>query len=62
VPLDWRSRLSAADRLGEAPSRRRSNPVDPLQGWTAPEALAAAYAAWYPIDRRVACVRPDPHP
>jgi hypothetical protein len=62
VPLDWRSRLSAADRLAEAPSRRRSAPVDPLHGWTAPEALAAAYAAWYPIDRSVASVRPDPRP
>jgi hypothetical protein len=61
VPLDWRSRLSAADRLGEAPSRRRSNPVDP-QAWSAAEALAAAYAAWYPIDRRVAGVRLDPRP
>jgi hypothetical protein len=48
LPPEWHSRLSAADRPGETPIRRRGDPVDPAQAWTAPEALAAAYAAWYP--------------
>jgi hypothetical protein len=45
---EWHSRLSAADRPGETASRRRGDPVDPSRAWTAPEALAAAYAAWHP--------------
>lgn len=44
LPPEWHSRLSAADRSG-------ANSVHPL---------AAAYAAWYPIDRSVARVRLDP--
>jgi hypothetical protein len=60
LPPEWHSRLSAADRPGETSSRRRGNPVDPSQAWMTPEALAAAYAAWYPMDRRVARVRLDP--
>jgi hypothetical protein len=49
LPPEWHSRLSAADRPGETAIRRRSRPIDPSQPWTAPEALAAAYAAWYPV-------------
>jgi hypothetical protein len=60
LPPEWHSRLSAADRPGETTNRRRGDPVDPSHAWTAPEALAAAYAAWYPIDRKVARVRLDP--
>ena len=64
LPPEWHSRLSAADRPGEAGLRRRGDPIDPSQAWTAPEALAAAYAAWYPphLDniRRVPRVRLDP--
>jgi hypothetical protein len=59
LPPEWHSRLSAADRPGETSSRRHDDPVDPSQAWMAPEALAAAYAAWYPINRRVARVRLD---
>jgi hypothetical protein len=58
LPPEWHSRLSAADRSGELPVRRRGVPVEPVQAWMAPEALAAAYAAWYPIERKVARVRP----
>jgi len=61
---EWHSRLSAADRPGEIPIRRGGDPVDPVQAWMAPEALAAAYAAWYPPHlekaRRVASVRLGP--
>jgi hypothetical protein len=60
LPPEWHSRLSVADRRGDTSIRRRGDPVNPSQAWTAPEALAAAYAAWHPIDRRVARVRPDP--
>jgi hypothetical protein len=60
LPPEWHSRLSAADRPGETSIRRRGDPIDLSQTWTAPEALAAAYAAWYPTDRRVARVRLDP--
>jgi hypothetical protein len=60
LPPEWHSRLSAADRPGEAPSRRRAGAADPSHAWMAPEALAAAYAAWYPTNRRVARVRLDP--
>ena len=56
---EWHSRLSAADRPGDMPIRRRGT-ADPAQAWMAPETLAAAYAAWYPTDRRVARVRLDP--
>jgi hypothetical protein len=52
LPPEWHSRLSAADRPAEASIRRRGDPVDPSQAWTAPEALAAAYAAWYPPPER----------
>ena len=52
LPPEWHSRLSAADRPGGIPV--------PPHTWMAPEALAAAYAAWFPIDRRVARVRPNP--
>jgi hypothetical protein len=52
LPPAWHSRLSAADRPGGSPIRGHT--------WMAPEALAAAYAAWYPIDRRVARVRLGP--
>jgi hypothetical protein len=48
LPPEWHSRLSAADRPAEALTRRRGDPADPSLAWTAPEALAAAYAAWYP--------------
>ena len=48
LPPEWHSRLSAADRRGETSIRRRGDPVDPSHAWTTPEALAAAYAAWYP--------------
>jgi len=60
LPPEWHSRLSAADRSGEIAIRRRGDPVDPPQAWTSPEALAAAYAAWYPPERRVPRVRLDP--
>jgi hypothetical protein len=64
LPPEWHSRLSAADRPGEIPVRRRGDPVDPRKAWMAPEALAAAYAVWYPPHleraRRVASVRLDP--
>ena len=60
LPPEWHSRLSAADRPGETSTRRRRDPDERSQAWTAPEALAAAYAAWYPKDRRVARVRLDP--
>ena len=60
LPPEWHSRLSAADRPGEIMIRRRGDPIEPSQAWAAPEAIAAAYAAWYPIDRRVARVRLDP--
>ena len=59
LPPEWHSRLSAADRPGEI-TTRRGDPADPLQAWTTADALAAAYAAWYPIHRRVAGVRLDP--
>jgi hypothetical protein len=49
LPPEWHSRLSAADRPGETSSRRRGNSVDVSTAWAAPEALAAAYAAWYPL-------------
>jgi hypothetical protein len=52
LPPEWHSRLSAADRPGGIPV--------PPHTWMAPEALAAAYAAWFPIDRRVARVRSSP--
>ncbi len=45
LPPEWHSRLSAADRPG-------AETIHPL---------AAAYAAWFPIQRRVARVRPGPH-
>ena len=48
LPPEWHSRLSAADRPGENTIRQRSDSIDSPQGWTTPEALAAAYAAWYP--------------
>jgi hypothetical protein len=44
LPPAWHSRLSAADR----PDAKTIHP------------LAAAYAAWFPIHRRVARVRPGP--
>jgi len=49
LPPEWHSRLSAADRPGEITIRQRGDPKDPLQAWTAPDALASAYAAWYPM-------------
>jgi hypothetical protein len=62
LPPEWHSRLSAADR-GDMPIRRRGDPIAPAVTWMAPEALAAAYAAWYPPHRehvrRVARVRLD---
>jgi hypothetical protein len=60
LPPAWHSRLSAADHGGEIVIRRRRGSSDPAPAWMAPEALAAAYAAWFPIDRRVARVRPGP--
>ena len=60
LPPEWHSRLSAADRPGEIAIRRHGDPNDPPQPWTAPDALASAYADWYPIHRRVARVRLDP--
>ena len=47
----WHSRLSAADRPDEMATLRRSDSIEPSQSWTTPEAIAAAYAAWYPINR-----------
>jgi hypothetical protein len=44
LPPEWHSRLRAADRPG-------AETIHPL---------AAAYAAWFPIHRRVARVRPGP--
>jgi hypothetical protein len=44
LPPEWHSRLGGADRPGAATMHP----------------LAAAYAAWFPIDRRVARVRPVP--
>ena len=60
LPPEWHSRLSVADRPGETSTRRRGDPVDPSSAWMTPEALAAAYAAWYPIERSVARVRLGP--
>jgi hypothetical protein len=60
LPPEWHSRLSAADRPGEITIRQRGHSNDPLQSWTTADALAAAYAAWYPIDRRLARVRLHP--
>jgi hypothetical protein len=60
LPPEWHSRLSVADRPLEATGRRRGDPVEASPAWTTPEALAAAYAAWYPIDRRLTRVRLDP--
>ena len=60
LPPEWHSRLSAADRPGETAIRRRGEAADSSRTWTAPEALAAAYAAWYPPERRVARVRLGP--
>ena len=48
LPPEWHSRLSAADRPGEITITQRGDPKDPLQAWTTPDALASAYAAWYP--------------
>jgi hypothetical protein len=59
LPPEWHSRLSVADHPGETPIRRRDDPVDPLHAWMSPEALASAYAGWYPFQRRVARVRLD---
>ena len=59
LPSEWHSRLSAADRPGATSVRRRGNQTDPAHAWTSPEALAAAYAGWYPNNRRVARVRLD---
>ena len=59
LPSEWHSRLSAADRPGATSVRRRGNQSDPAHEWTSPEALAAAYAGWYPNNRRVARVRLD---
>ena len=60
LPPEWHSRLSAADRPGEIVIGRLGDPKDSSQPWTADEALASAYAAWYPIHRRMARVRLDP--
>ena len=59
LPSEWHSRLSAADRPGATSVRRRGNQTDPAHAWTSPEALAAAYAGWYPNNRSVARVRLD---
>jgi hypothetical protein len=48
LPPAWHSRLSAADRPADVSRRRRGDSADRSLAWTAPEALAAAYAAWYP--------------
>jgi len=58
LPPEWHSRLSAADRPGEPSIRRRGDPIDPSHAWTTPEALAAAYAAWYPMVTRQAATTP----
>lgn len=61
LPPAWHSRLSVADRDGETSIRRRDGSGDPSRAWMSPEALAAAYAAWYPAaHRRVTRVRLDP--
>jgi hypothetical protein len=61
LPPGWHSRLSVADRRSETPRRRRNDADDPTAAWSTPEALASAYAAWYPANqRRVARVRLDP--
>jgi hypothetical protein len=57
---EWHSRFGAADRPDAVRIRRRHDPIESSASWTTPEALAAAYAAWYPIDRSVARVRTDP--
>jgi hypothetical protein len=49
LPPEWHSRLSAADRPGEITIRQRDHPNDPLQAWTTADALASAYASWYPM-------------
>ena len=59
LPPEWHSRLGGAGRPAAASTRRRGDSPDRSLAWTAPEALAAAYAAWYPTDRRVARVRLD---
>jgi len=52
LPPEWHSRLSAADRSGATSlGAKPTEVIDPL---------AAVYAAWYPINRRVARVRLDP--
>jgi hypothetical protein len=60
LPPQWHSRLSAADRRSDTSSGRRDDAGD-ATAWLTPEALASAYAAWYPANhRRVARVRLDP--
>ena len=49
LPPEWHSRLSAADRPGDTPIRRRGDSVKRSQAWDTPEALATAYVAWYPL-------------
>ncbi len=51
LPPAWHSRLSAADRPGAAG-------VAGVAGVAMSDPLAAVYAAWFPINRRVARVRP----
>jgi hypothetical protein len=47
-------------KAGHYITRDRDDQLDRPRGWMTDEALAAAYAAWYPTDRRVTRVRLDP--
>ncbi len=61
LPPEWHSRLSVVDRRSDTTIRQRHDAGDATTAWLTPEALAAAYAAWYPANhRRVARVRLDP--
>jgi hypothetical protein len=52
LPPEWHSRLSVADRRGDTTIRQRHDAGDATTAWLTPEALASAYAAWYPQRER----------